>query len=196
MPASAADASEHGALGQHLSNEPPAAGANRGSDRHFVLPHARTREQEVGRVETRDQEHEQHRAGDDDSRLTDGADHVVEERRQRHLLAGVGRRIRRGQRRGQRLRFLAARRRVDAPSRRRATADSHSLARSASTAGARPKGIQRSTCWLGYSKEAGITPMTTAGVPLSVIERPRTAGSRPKRRSQSPSLSTTTDGAP
>ena len=98
---------EHRTLGQHLSHEPPAAGANRGSKRHFVLSHARTREQEVGGVQTRDQEHEQHRAGDDDNRLTDVPHHVFEERCQRHLLAGVGRRIRRRHRRGQRLRFLA-----------------------------------------------------------------------------------------
>jgi hypothetical protein len=49
---------------------------------------------------------------------------------------------------------------------------------------------------IGNRKSGPITPTTVKGSPLSVIGRPTTAGSPPKRRCQSPCDITTTFSAP
>ena len=56
--------------------------------------------------------------------------------------------------------------------------------------------IQASVRASGNVKEAGITPTTVVGSPSTESDRPRMAGSRPKRRIHNPCESTTGGGLP
>ena len=60
-PADAANRREHEALDEQLTEQPPAARAERGADRHFLLPLQRPREQQIRDVRADDHQHEEHR---------------------------------------------------------------------------------------------------------------------------------------
>ena len=57
-PASAADAGQHEALDDQLPDDPRAAGAERDAHRDFLLAADRAREQQVGDIGARDQQHQ------------------------------------------------------------------------------------------------------------------------------------------
>ena len=58
----ASRAGQQHALGQQLTDNASATGADRGSDRELALPARRSREQQVGHVAARDQQHQRDRA--------------------------------------------------------------------------------------------------------------------------------------
>ena len=58
----AADRRQHDALGEELGEEATSGRAHRRTDRHFALPRRAAREQQVGDVGARDQQHEPDRA--------------------------------------------------------------------------------------------------------------------------------------
>ena len=72
-PSERAAAREHDAFGQHLRDEPPPAGAERGADRDLLLPRRRPREQQVRQVRAHDQHHHADGAGEHPQRQADPA---------------------------------------------------------------------------------------------------------------------------
>ena len=57
----AADDRQQHALGHELAQQPAAAGAERGAHRELAMPRLGARQQQVGEVGARDQQHERHR---------------------------------------------------------------------------------------------------------------------------------------
>ena len=80
QPGGAAEQAEQHALGQQLADESLPARAERRADRDFLLPAGRAREQQIGDVGARDQQHERHRAEHDEHRDADVADDGLDER--------------------------------------------------------------------------------------------------------------------
>ena len=83
------DRQEH-ALGQQLSGEAAAAGAERRPHRQFLLPRQRPRQQQVGDVGARDQQHESHRRAQHDERETDTPDCLLLQRQHAKRQSAVG----------------------------------------------------------------------------------------------------------
>ena len=81
----AAEQREHQVLGQHLTHQPAAAGAERRTHGQLLLAMAAAREQQVGDVGARDQQHQRHGAEQDHHRrprhAADDLGHRLHDRR-------------------------------------------------------------------------------------------------------------------
>ncbi len=71
---------EHEALGEQLRDDPSPARAERGADGDFTGPRGGAREQQVGDVDARDQQHEHHGAEEHEQGPTYVSDEHVEQR--------------------------------------------------------------------------------------------------------------------
>ena len=77
------------AFRQHLAQQPAALRAERGAQAQLALAHRAARQQQVGDVDAGDQQHEQHRAAEDEQRRADLLDGLLVNRHQRDRPAGV-----------------------------------------------------------------------------------------------------------
>ena len=59
-PSRTARQGQHQALREQLAQDPPAAGAEGGPDRHLALAHRGAREEQAGDVDARHEQHERH----------------------------------------------------------------------------------------------------------------------------------------
>ena len=190
-----ADQAEHDALGQQLPDDAPAARAERGPHRDLAAPAGGPREQQVGDVGARDEQHER-----------DAGHHQVQNarhfRRQERLAERLG-----GARSS--LRWSPGIRSPAGPQSRR---DPDAPARSSRPASAGRTRTGRGSCadprdtsglsgtqsrWLlGNAKPGGITPITTWGLLLTRIDCPMMRASPRYRRVQRSWPSSTTSPVP
>ena len=87
--AGGADQAERRALGEHLPHEPPAIGADRGSQRQLAKTAGTSSEQQIGDVRAGDEQDEAHRSRKEQERRPRVAHHRLEQRRNNHALVGV-----------------------------------------------------------------------------------------------------------
>ena len=93
-PRDSAGHAEHDALGQELLHEPPASGAERRPHGHLARAAVRPREQEVGDVDARDEQHERDRAEQDQQRRPDAAhDPILQTHRGHHAILVGARKV-------------------------------------------------------------------------------------------------------
>ena len=84
-----ADERQQHALGEHLADQPAAAGAERRADRQLALTRRRPREHEVADVRARDEQHEPDRAEHHPERRPDLAGQLLPKRHHVRRPAGV-----------------------------------------------------------------------------------------------------------
>jgi hypothetical protein len=84
---------KHQALGEQLAHQPRAAGAERRPDADFALPCGGAREQEIGDIDARDEQHQQHGADQHEQRRPNLADHQLLQRKDHHGTGGIALRL-------------------------------------------------------------------------------------------------------
>ena len=81
QPGEAAGGREHQAFGEHLAHQPAALGAKRGAHADLALARGASRQQQVGDVDARDEQHERDRADQREQRRPQLADHLLLQRK-------------------------------------------------------------------------------------------------------------------